>query len=185
MGMLARWAGYLVIAGGAVMTVVLVVVTFGGDPESPVWNLFFLVVALLGAGVLGLYERTKSAVGQLGRASAWLSALGALGLLLLGAYAIATNQYETGATGNDPMTPFWIVLSLAWLVGALGFAVALIRGRALSSIGAWLVLVGAVVGAVAGVAGGENPPPALFLVFVVFAAGWILLGYAAMREAAG
>lgn len=184
MNMLARWAGYLAIAGGAVMTVVLVVATFG-DPESPVWNLFFLVVALLGAGVLGLYERTKSAVGQLGKTSAWLSALGALGLLLFGGYAIATNQYETGVTGNDPMTPFWIILSLAWLIGALGFAVALIRGRALSSIGAWLVLAGAVVGAVAGFAGGENPPPELFLVFVLFGVGWMVLGYAATREPAG
>ena len=185
MGMLARWAGYLAIAGGAVMTVMLVTVTFGGDPDTPVWNLFFLVVALLGAGVLGLYQRTKSAVGQLGRVSAWLSALGALGLLLVGAYAIATNQYSTSATSNDPLLPLWIVTSLAWLLGGLAFAVALIRARAVSVPGAWLVLVGAVAGVVAGFAGGENPPPALFLVFVLFGVGWMLLGYAATREPAG
>jgi len=142
MGLLERWAGYLAIAGGAVMVLALVIVTF--DPESPAWNALFVVVALLAAAVLGLYERTKSAVGQQG-----------------------------------------VVTSLAWLVGGLGFAVALIRGRALSSVGAWLVLVGAVVGAVAGFAGGENPPPALFLVFVLFGVGWMLLGYAATREPAG
>jgi len=185
MGLLARWGGYLAIAGGAVMTVLLVVVTFGGDPDSPAWNLFFLVVALLGAGALGLAERTKGVIGQLGRVSAWVSALGALGLLLVGAYAMATGQYSTSATGDDPLLPLWIVTSLAWLLGALGFAAALVRARALSPIGAWLVLVGAVVGTAASIAGGENPPPALFLVFVLFAVGWILLGYAATREPAG
>ena len=182
MDTLARWAGYLVIAGGAVMTVVMVIVTF--SPTSDAWNALFITVALLGAGVLGLYERTRNAVGQLGRVSAWLSALGALGLLLVGAYAIATNQFTTDPTAVDPLTPLWIVTSLAWLGGSLGFAVALIRARTLSLPGAWLVVAGAVAGVAASILGGQNPPPALFLVFVLFGVGWIVLGYAATRQAA-
>ena len=183
MDMLGRWAGYLAIAGGAVMTVALVIVTF--SPTSDAWNTLFIVVALLGAGVLGLYERTKSAVGQLGRVSAWVSALGALGLVLVGAYAIATNQYSTDPTAVDPLMPLWIVTSLAWLGGNIGFALALIRAPALSRSGAWLVLAGAIVGVAASILGGQNPPPALFLVFILFGVGWIVLGYAAMREATG
>lgn len=183
MSMLARWAGYLAIAGGAVMTVLLVIVAL--DPDSPAWNLFFLVVAFLGAGTLGLAERTKGVIGQPGRAAAWVSALGALGLLLVGAYAIATGQYSAGATGSDPLTPLYIIVSLAWLIGGLVFAAVLIRARALSPIGAWLVLVGAVAGVVASSVGGENPPSAIFLVFVVFGVGWIVLGYAATQKAAG
>lgn len=183
MGMLARWAGYLAIAGGTTMTLILVIVSV--DPESAVWNLFFVVVALLGAATVGLAERTKGTLGPLGWRSAWVSALGALGLLLVGAYAIASNQYSTGATGSDPLTPVWIVVSLAWLIGSLGFAVALIGARALSPLGAWLVLAGAVFGTAASIVAGENPPSALYLVFVVFAGGWIMLGYAATRKAAG
>jgi len=183
MDTLARWAAYLAIAGGAVMSVVVVIVAFA--PNSAAWNVLFIAVALLGAATLGLYLRAGSAVGQLGRVSAWVSALGALGLVLVGAYAFATNQLDTSGTGNDPLLPLWLVTSLAWFLGALGFAGALIRGRALAPIGAWLVLAGAVVGLVVSVAGGSNPPPQVYLVFLLFGVGWILLGYAAMRQAPG
>jgi len=181
---LARWAGYLAIAGGAVMVVMLVLVVITDPATSPAWNLLWVVVALLGAGVLGLYEQTRSAVGQLGRVSAWVSALGGLGLLLVAAYAIATNQLDSGQTGPDPLWPFWIVTFGAWMGGNVGFAVALIRGRSLSSLGAWLVLAGAVIGLAASFFGGANPPAALILVFVLFGIGWIVLGYAATRQAA-
>jgi len=180
---LARWAGYLAIAGGAVMVVMLVLVVITNPATSPAWNLFWVVVALLGAGVLGLYERTRSTVGQLGQVSAWVSAFGGLGLLLVGVYAVATNQLDSGQTGADPLWPFWMVTFGAWLVGNVGFAVALIRARSLSVIGAWLVVVGAVLGVAVSVFGGDNTP--LLLVFVLFGAGWIVLGYAATREVAG
>ena len=180
---LARWAAYLAIAGGAVMVVMLVLVVITNPATSPAWNLFWVVVALLGAGVLGLAERARSAVGQLGQVSAWVSAFGGLGLLLVGVYAVATNQLDSGQTGADPLWPFWMVTFGAWLVGNVGFAVALIRARSLSVIGAWLVVVGAVLGVAVSVFGGDNTP--LLLVFVLFGAGWIVLGYAATREVAG
>jgi len=186
MNLLARWAGYLAIAGGAVMVVMLFLVVITNPATSPAWNLLWAVVASLGAGVLGLYERTKSAVGRLGRVSAWLSALGALGLLIVAAYAIATNQLNTDPNAPpDPLWPFWIITFGAWLGGNVVFAVALIRARALSLSGAWLVLAGAVAGVAASILGGSNPPPALFLVFVLFGVGWVMLGYAATRQEAG
>ncbi len=182
---LGRWAGYLAIAGGLVMVAMLVLVVLTDPATSPAWNLFWLVVALLGAGVLGLYERTKSAVGGLGRASAWVSALGALGLLLVGAYAIATNQLDAGQTGTDPLWPLWIVTVGAWLGGNVVFALALVRARSLSLLGAWLVVAGAVIGLAGSLLGGANPPAALLLLFVLFGLGWIVVGYAAMRQASG
>jgi hypothetical protein len=186
MKMLARWAGYLAVGGGALFAVMLVLVVITDPATSPAWNLFWVVVALLGAGVLGLYERTRSAVGQLGQVSAWLSALGALSLLLVAAYAIATNQlsYDPSAS-PDPLWPFWLVTFGAWLVGTIGFAVALIRARSLSRLGAWLVVAGAVVGLGGSLLGGENPPAALLLLFALFGIGWIIVGYAAVRQATG
>src|SRR3990170_2432457 len=81
---LARWAGYLAIGGGALVAILVVITAY--DPATSAWYAFFLVVALLGAAVLGFQELTKASTGQLGRASAWLSALGGLGLLAVSAY---------------------------------------------------------------------------------------------------
>src|SRR3972149_10403713 len=136
---LARWAGYLAIAGGAVMVVMLVLVVITNPVTSPAWNLFWVVVALLGAGVRGLYERTRSTVGQLGQVSAWVSAFGGLGLLLVGVYAVATNQLDSGQTRAGPLWPVWVVTFGARVGGGGGGAVALIRGRSLSGVGAWRV----------------------------------------------
>lgn len=181
---LARWAGYLAIAGGALVVVLVAITTY--DPESAAWFAFFLVVALLGAAVLGFQERTKATTGQLGMASAWLSAIGALALLGVFAYAAATNQMSTSGDydpASDPLTPFWIITAAAWFIGNIGFAVALIRARAISTIGAWLVLAGAVVGLGVTAVLGENLPAAVLLLFGVFGIGWVVIGYAAVRPA--
>ena len=179
---LARWAGYLAIAGGALVAVLVVITTV--DPNSSAWFAFFAVVALLGAAVLGFQERAKAATGQLGRASAWLSALGALALLAVFAFAVATDRlsFEEDAS-SDPLAPFWLVTALAWFIGNIGFAVALIRARVLSPIGAWLVLAGAIVGLAVTAVLGENLPPALYLLFGLFGIGWVVIGYAAVRPA--
>jgi len=180
---LSRGAGLFGMAGGAVMVVMLFLVVFTNPATSPAWNLLWVVVALLGAGVLGLYERTKSTVGQLGRVAASVSALGALGLLLVAAYAIETNQLDTGQNAPNSLWPLWIVTFGAWLGGNIVFALALIRARSRSSFGAWLVMAGAVLGLAGSLLGGENPPAALLLVFVLFGIGWIVVGYAAWRRA--
>lgn len=180
---LARWAGYLAIAGGAIAAILVGIVAF--DPNTGAWFAFFLVVALLGAAVLGFEKRTRTATGQLGRASAWLSAVGAVALLAVFVYAVATNQMSTSASqASDPLAPYWMVTAIAWFLGNIGFAVAIIRSRALSVIGGWLVLAGALVGLAVTAVLGEDVPPAVMLVFGLFGIGWILVGYAGTRASA-
>lgn len=179
MDSLARWAGYLAIAGGALMAAILVVVTV--SPNSPVAYVFVAVIPLLGGGVLGLYQRTRSAVGQLGKWSAWASTLGIFGLVVVGVYGLVTNQFSTDPNKPDPLLPLWAVTSVAWLGGSTVFAAALVRARALSVPGAWLVLAGAAGGLAVSILGGQNPPPVTFLVFAVYGVGWVVLGYAATR----
>ena len=181
---LTRWAGYLAMTGGALVAVLALIVAY--DPETGAWFAFFLVVALLGGAVLGFQKRTAGSTGRLGRGSAWLSTIGAVGLLALFGYAEATN----GLSGNysaasDPLTPFWIVTALAWFIGNIGFAVALIRAKVLSSIGAWLVLAGALVGAVVSAVLGENLPSAAYLLFGLFGIGWMVIGFGALRPRPG
>lgn len=153
---IARWSSWLAIAGGALMVFLIAITTY--DPTSPAWNAFFLVVLLFGAAVLGFESHTRAATGNLGRWSAWLS------------------NYDTYNPATDPLNPFWIVTTAAFLLGNLGFAVALIRAKAISSIGAWLVLAGAIVGLM--VTAGLNIPN---LFFAAFGIGWIVVGYQALR----
>jgi hypothetical protein len=181
MDTLARWAGYAAMAGGALATILVGIVAY--DPVTDAWLAFFLVVALLGVAVLGLDRSTRSATGQLGRASAWLSAVGAGALLIVFAYAAATSQlnFDASAT-SDPLAPFWAVTAIAWFLGNIGFAVAIIRARMLSVIGGWLVLVGAVAGVGLSLLPTDSAPPlAVMLPFGLFGIGWILVGYAGMR----
>ncbi|MBI2762283.1 MAG: hypothetical protein HYX54_00780 [Chloroflexi bacterium] len=181
MDMLNRWAGYLAIAGGALTAIVIGVVVY--DPNTGAWTAFFLVVALLGAAVFGFERRTRTATGQLGRAAAWLSTIGAVAILAVFAYAAATNKVNFDATAtSDPLTPFWIVTAIAWFLGNIGFAVAIIRAGALSVIGGWLVLAGAVAGLVASALPPDNLPSAVMALFGLFGIGWVVVGYAGIRS---
>jgi len=183
MDTLARWAGYLAIAGGAIVAILVVVVAF--DPNSGAWFAFFLVVALLGAAVLGFENRTRVATGQLGRASAWMSAVGAVALVAVFVFAVATNRLTPSADPtSDPLAPFWMVTAVAWFLGNIGFGAAIVRAKVLSVVGGWLVLAGAVTGLGVTVVLGENVPPAFMLLFGLFGIGWIVVGYAGTRASA-
>lgn len=178
---LARSAGYLAIAGGAVLSVVIVVTTL--DPTSPAWVGFFLVPILLGGAVLGFQEGTRSSTGQLGLGSAWLSAIGALTLVLVFAGSIVSGEGTSSnySVSADPLILFWIATAGAWFLGNLGYAAALIRGGALSRLGAWLVFAGTAVALVVTAVLGQNLPPTAFLLFTVFGIGWMVIGYEALR----
>ncbi len=181
---LARWAAYLAMAGGALFTVVLVIAAF--LPTSPVWYGFFVGIVLLGAAVVGLYWRTRPATGRLGWASAWLSALGTIVIVPVGAYGIATGEFSA-TQQNPPMTPLLalgIAASTGWLIGNLGFAVALVRSRTLSRLGAWLVLAGALAAVATTPLYGVNDPTITLvttLLFGLMPVGWIVIGYQAVR----
>jgi hypothetical protein len=182
---LVRWAGYLAVAGGVILVAIVAVLTY--EPTSPAWFAFFAVVALLGSAVLGFEQRTRAVTGQIGRSAAGLSTAGAIGLLIVFGYAAVTGGL--GTTGNydpasDLLTPLWIATAIAWFLGNLGYAVALIRARTLSPIGAWLVLAGALVGLGVSVVLGENVPAGVYLLFGIFGIGWIVVGYGALKPAA-
>lgn len=180
MDMLTRSAGYLAMAGGALLAVLAGVIAY--DPNTDAWYWFFLVVALLGAAVFGLERATRAATRGLGRASAWLSGTGALALLAVFAYAVATDRLTpTSEPTSDPLAPFWTVTAIAWFLGNLGFGLAIVRGKSPSVIGGWLVLAGAVVGLGFTAVLGENVPSAVTLLFGLFGIGWVLVGYSGAR----
>ncbi len=186
MDTLARWAAYLAMAGGALFTLTLVIVAF--SPTSPAGYGFFVAIVLLGAALPGLYWRTKPATGRLGWASAWLSGLGTVAIVLVAILGIATGELSKMLEQNPPMTPVLaagLAASSAWLIGNLGFAVALIRARTLPRLGAWLVLAGAFVAvATTPLYGVTDSTITLVttLLFVLFPVGWFVLGYAAWRQ---
>lgn len=187
MDLLGRWAGALAMAGGALVTVVLLMTAF--SPTTPAWYGLFLGVVLLGFAVPGLYWRTKAATGRLGFATAWLSGLGAVAVAVAAVYLVATGQVSASQQNlpDGPIRFLAIAAGVAWLVGNLGFAVALIRSRELPMLGAWLVLAGAFIPiAMAPLAGDDSPPAvaqALTLLFGLLPIGWFLLGYSAWRRA--
>ncbi len=184
---LGRWAAYLAIAGGALFVVSLIPYAFSPTLAAAVVGVFVGIV-LIGAAVPGLYWRTRAATGRLGLVSAWLSGLGTIAIVPLAAYLIATNDPML-TQPNAPPTPAGVITFLAvfaWLVGNLGFAVAVIRARILSRLGAWLVITGAVVAVATTPLYGVTDPTviaAITLLFGLMPVGWIVVGYAAWRQA--
>jgi hypothetical protein len=189
MDTLGRWAPYLTMAGGALFTLALIIVTF--SPTSPAWYGMFAATVLLGGAVAGLYWQTRPATGRLGLTSAWLAGLGSVVAVPVTAYGIASGEFSNLQAQNASMTPSLAVAFAAftaWLVGSLGFAVALVRRRTLSRLGAWLVLAGALVAVVTTPLYGMTVDPTLTalltLLFGLMPVGWIVIGYAAYRRTA-
>lgn len=186
MDALGRWSGFLAMAGGVLLTVILVIVVI--SPTSPAFYGIFPGIVLLGAAVPGLYWRSRPATGRFGLVAAWLSGLGAIATVAVAVYFIATNQISA-AQQNLPEGPAMFIgigASVAWLIGNLGFALVLIRSRVLPPLGAWLVLAGAIVPVPMALFAGEDPSAAatqvLTAAFGLVPVGWILLGYAASRR---
>lgn len=186
MDALGRWAGFMAMTGGALLAAILIILVL--SPTSPAFYGLFPGIVLLGAAVPGLYWRTRPATGRLGLSAAWLSGLGAIATVVVAVYFIATNQISAAQQSlpEGPTTFIGIAASVAWLIGNLGFALAMIRSRIMPSLGAWLVLAGAFVPvALAPFAGEDSTTPlsqGLTLVFGLFPVGWILLGYSASRR---
>lgn len=186
MDALARWAGFMAMAGGGLVSVILIIGTL--SPASAAWYGLFPGIVLLGAAVPGLYWRTRPATGGLGLGAAWLSGLGSIAIVAVAAYLIGTDQVSAAQQNlpEGPATFVAMAASFAWLIGNLGFAVALIRARVLPTLGARLVLAGAFLAVAMATFVGEDSPAALMqaatLLFGLVPVGWILLGYASWRK---
>ena len=179
---LARFAGLLALFGGAVWVIANLIEM--AAPLSYAWIGLFASVVLIGGAVLGLQRQLGARTGMLGRWGASATAAGSVALLAFLLFVVATGQiYAT-----TPPQPILLVLSLLslllWLVGSLVFAVSLMRAKAVSQIAGWLIVLGAVVSPVSVIAGGQNPPPFVFLPFVLYGVGWVLVGYEARTPAA-
>jgi hypothetical protein len=130
-------------------------------------------------GVLGALAAAGQGAGRLGRASAWVAGLGGILVVLVGGYAIATDQFVVGAgvADSDPLAVPFMLTSMAWMVGSLGFALALVRTRMIPPVGGWLVLAGTVLAIGLGTLLGTIAPQLSPLSAVLFGVGWAVVGW--------
>ena len=177
MSLFARMSPFLLVGGGALMVALLLAMTI--DLESPAIYGFFVVAPAIGVGVLGALVVVGNGAGRLGRVSAWVAGLGGILLVIVGGYAIATNQFVVGAGvgGDDPLAVPFALTSMAWMVGSLGFALALVRSRMIPPLGGWLVLAGTVLAMGLGTLLGSIAPQLSPLSALLFGVGWAVVGW--------
>lgn len=186
MMVLSRWSPALLILGGALMTVLIVALAM--DPASPALYGFLLVAPVIGIGAFGALvgdrDGADRGTGLLGRVSALLALLGGVSVALLGTYAVATGQFLLNASvgEGDPLTGPFMVTSMAWMLGAFGVALAMIRSRAVPPLGGWLVLVGTASAIVVGTILASVAPALSALSPAPFGLGWVVVGWQ-MRDA--
>lgn len=176
MSLLARSSSSVLILGGALMTVLLAVMTVA--PASPAIYGFFVVAPAIGIGVLGARLVAGGGAGRFGRFSAWIAALGGIMVVFVGGYAIVTNQFSAGvgAGSDDPLAIPFMLTSMAWMLGSLGFALALVRSGTIPALGGWLVLLGTVTAIVLGTLLGSIAPELSPLTALPFGIGWSVVG---------
>lgn len=181
MSLVARMSPLLLLGGGAAMVALLVAMTI--DPLSPAIYGFFVVAPAIGLGVLGSLLSADDGAGALGRTSAWVAALGGITVVIVGGYAIATDQFMAGAgmAGDDPLAVPFMLTSMAWMVGSLGFALALVRTGMIPPLGGWLVLAGTALAIGLGTLLGSIAPQLSPLSAVLFGVGWAVVGWNTRR----
>jgi hypothetical protein len=175
MALLARQSAGLLMVGGLLMTGLLLAMSVA--PTSPAIYGFFAVAPAIGLGVLGLIAGVRPSAGPVAQVAAWVAALGGVAVVVVGAYAIATNQFVTGTGGDDPLMIPFALTSTAWMVGSLGVALALLRIGAIPAVGAWLVLGGTITALVLGTVLASIAPAASPLSAVPFGLGWAVVGW--------
>lgn len=181
MDVLARSSSGLQLFGGALMAVLLLIMTV--VPTAPAIYGFFVVAPVIGLGALGATHAAKAGAGRLGRVSGWAAATGGIAVVIVGAYAIGTGQFSAtaGLGDDDPLAIPFMVTSMSWMVGSLGVAVAMVRSRAIPARGAWLVLAGTVGAITIGTILGVLAPQLSPLSALPYALGWLVVGWDGRR----
>lgn len=182
MSSLARFAGILALLGGAVWAIANLIQM--ADPLSFAWIGLFASALLIGGAALGLQRQFGARTGMLGRWGAVATAAGSVALLAFLLFIVATGQIYATTPPPDILVALTLLSLLLWLVGSVVFALGLMRAKAISPIAGWLIVLGAVVSPVSLIAGGQNPPPFVYLPFVLYGVGWVLVGYEARTPAA-
>jgi hypothetical protein len=177
MSTLARFAGLLALFGGAVWVIANLIQM--ADPLSYAWIGLFASSLLIGGAALGLQRQFGARTGMLGRWGAAATAAGSVALLAFLLFIVASGQIYATTPPPDILVALTLLSLLLWLVGSVVFALGLMRAKAISPIAGWLIVLGAVVSPVSLIAGGQNPPPFVYLPFVMYGIGWVLVGYAA------
>lgn len=177
MNLVSQLSSAALVVGGGVMSALLVVMTVA--PQAPVLYGFLVIAPAIGVGCLAVAPRSGGRVARIGRWSAWLAAAGGVAVLLVGLLAIATDRFSAtaGVGEDDPMAIPFMVTSMLWMIGSLGLAVSLVRGRPAGAAGPWLVLVGSLCAIVLGTILGALAPELAALSAVPFAIGWMVVGW--------
>ena len=178
---LRRYAGQLTVVGGAMFAATNIVQMI--VPTAPTFFGLFASIPALGLAVLGLQGRFGDRTGSTGRWAATASAVGGIGtpvllLLIIGASEIAN---PTGQSGGSPLALLPFVSFLAWYLGSIVFALALLRTGAMQPLAPWLIVAGGLLGIGGFVMGGQNPEPLFSIPQVAYGAGWVVAGWTALR----
>jgi hypothetical protein len=182
MSTLARFAGLLALFGGAVWVIANLIQM--AAPLSYAWIGLFASMLLITGAVLGLQRQLGARTGMLGRWGAAATAAGSVALLAFLLFIVASGQIYATTPPPDILVALTLLSLLLWLVGSVVFALGLMRAKAISPIAGWLIVLGAVVSPVSLIAGGQNPPAFVYLPFVLYGVGWVLVGYEARTPAA-
>lgn len=182
MRVLAKASSPLLILGGGLMALLLLIMMVA--PAGPALYGFFVVAPAIGIGALGATLRATDSPGRFGRVSGWVAALGGVAVVALSLYAVATGQFtaSAGLGDDDPLAIPFMLTSTAWMLGSLGVALALVRGRSIPALGGWLVLIGTATAIVLGTLLGAIAPQLSPLSALPFAIGWVVVGWETHRS---
>jgi hypothetical protein len=184
--MTLRIGGIAAILGGALWVVSLTGASVIQGPDGQPWQgLFILSLGALLVAMIGLS-------GDQGRKQPWL-VWAAVAIPIVGAAISAVGMVGMAVIGDAPFllgaSPWevWVLGTVALIIGSGLFALASLRVRGVSRVGAILLVVGALAALplLFGVAYSNGPGDAGSIVAILgafaFAAGWVWLGIGAIR----
>jgi hypothetical protein len=177
--MTLRIGGIAAIVGGALWVVSLAGASVIQGPDGQPWQgLFILSLGALLVAMIGLS-------GDQGRKQPWL-VWAAVAIPIVGAAISAVGMVGMAVIGDAPFllgaSPWevWVLGTIALIIGSGLFALASLRVRGVSRVGAILLVVGALAALplLFGVAYSNGPGDAGS---IAFAGGWVWLGIGAIR----